>query len=197
MVFGVEADQNIRRVAEKFGYEVYVGLFDANLYPTDSFDYVTMDQVIEHVQDPIAVLRGVAQVLRPGGVAILTTPNVAGWGRKLFGRRWINWHAPYHLQFFTAQSMRLAAEQAGLVLERTITTTASAWLHFQWIHLLTCPPTGFPSAFWVQTVHLTLRQKLIVKALSVLNSVKANHLMTRLLDALGKGDNRIYFMRKR
>jgi 2-polyprenyl-3-methyl-5-hydroxy-6-metoxy-1,4-benzoquinol methylase len=195
-VLGVEADQNIRRVAEKFGYKVHVGLFDASLYPADSFDYVTMDQVIEHVQDPRAVLHGVARVLKRGGLAILTTPNVEGWIRRLFGRRWINWHAPYHLQFFTTRSMTLAASEAGLVLESTITTTASAWLHFQWIHLFTCPAIGSRSAFWAQSGVYALHEKLIIKALSLINYLKVNHLLMRLLDGIGKGDNRIYFLRK-
>ncbi|HEX9022568.1 MAG TPA: methyltransferase domain-containing protein, partial [Geobacteraceae bacterium] len=52
-VYGVEADENIRRVAERFGYNVCVGLFDPADYAPDYFDYVTMDQVLEHVTDPL------------------------------------------------------------------------------------------------------------------------------------------------
>lgn len=49
--------------------------------------------------------------------------------------------------FFSIQSMKLTAEKAGLVLEETKTLTPSAWLHFQWIHLMTCPSEGIPSIF--------------------------------------------------
>jgi SAM-dependent methyltransferase len=195
-VYGVEADENIRRISERFGYKVHVGLFDPNVYEANFFDFVTMSQVIEHVTKPLQALRGIAQVLKPGGVAILSTPNVDGWGAKAFGRRWINWHAPYHLQFFTPYSMRLAAEQADLSVERTLTITSSAWLHYQWIHLLTCPSMGQPSVFWAPRGQKSLIQKFAVKALSLAHKCKIEHAITRFFDALELGDNRLYFLRK-
>lgn len=195
-VYGVEADQNIRRVAEKFGYKVHVGLFDPDLYAPGFFDYVTMDQVIEHVTDPLAALRGIARILKPGGVAILSTPNAAGWGAKLFGRRWINWHAPYHLQFFSVRSMQLAAKQAGLVLDKSKTITSSEWLYYQWIHLATFPKMETPSPFWAHRNDLGLIQKVVLRILTLVHRTKINHLVTRLFDSLGAGDARMYFLRK-
>ena len=41
-----------------------------------SFDLVVAVEVIEHVESPIGFLRNVAQLLAPGGVAAITTPNV-------------------------------------------------------------------------------------------------------------------------
>ena len=195
-VYGVEADENIRRVAEKFDYKVHVGLFDASVYEENFFDYVTMSQVIEHVTDPVQILCGVARILKPGGVAILSTPNAGGWGARVFGRRWINWHAPYHLQFFTLQSMRIAAEQAGLVLEKAITITPSAWLHYQWIHLLSCPPEGVVSPFWAPGGKWSFMQKVALRTLEIVHRCKINHVITRIFDTLGMGDNRLYFLRK-
>ena len=46
-------------------------------FAADSFDLVTSFQVIEHVDDPLPWLREICRVLRPGGTAILTTPNAA------------------------------------------------------------------------------------------------------------------------
>ena len=195
-VYGVEADENVRRVADKFGYKVHVGLFDPSVYEPDYFDYVTMSQVIEHVTDPVQTLEGIARVLKPGGVAILSTPNAGGWGAKVFGKYWINWHAPYHLQFFTLRSMQLAAEKSGLIVEKTTTVTPSAWLHFQWIHVLTYPLVGDPSIFWASGKKWTFKQKVAVKALGMIHRCKVNHLATRFFDALGLGDNRLYFLRK-
>ena len=40
------------------------------------FDLVTAIEVIEHVESSIGFLRNVGRLLAPGGVAILTTPNV-------------------------------------------------------------------------------------------------------------------------
>ncbi len=195
-VHGVEADQNIRRVAERYGYQVQVGLFDPESYPAGFFDYVTMDQVIEHVTDPMATLCGIERVLKSGGIAILSTPNASGWGARLFGRYWINWHAPYHLQFFSFQSMRLAAEKAGLVLELSRTITSSEWLYYQWIHLLNFPEKGHPSPFWAHIDTMSVSRRIGMRVLSWMHRLKINHLLTRLFDASDVGDSRIYVLRK-
>ena len=194
--WGVEADENVRRVAEKYGFKVHVGLFDPSRYDPNSFDYVTLDQVIEHVTDPIETLRGVAHVLKSGGLAILSTPNGSGWGAKVFGRRWINWHAPYHLHCFSQTSMRLAAEQAGLVMERSMTITPSAWLYYQWLHVFTYPEEGNPSIFWAPGGTWSLMKRIGRQALTIAHRGKINHVITRVFDALGVGDNRLFFLRK-
>lgn len=196
-VYGVEADENIRRVAEKFGYNVHVGLFDPKEYEPDFFDYVTMDQVIEHVTDPLETMRGIAKVLKPGGVAILSTPNANGWGAKFFGRRWINWHAPYHIQFVTRRSMSMAAEQAGLRIEKVRTVASSEWLYYQWLHLLTYPQMGEPSPFWSPNGKRSLGVKLAQRVLFLLHQAKVNHAVTRIFDVLGIGDNYLFFLRKK
>ena len=196
-VYGVEADENIRRVAVKFGYKVHVGLFDASVYEPGFFDYVTMNQVIEHVTDPLSTMRGVARILKPGGTAILSTPNASGWGAKIFGRRWINWHAPYHLQFFSRRSMQLAAEQAGLVVAEVNTITNSEWLYYQWIHLVTYPKPGEPSRFWSHNYDdMTLLQRRILRVLAIIHRNKIDHLFTRFFDSLGLGDNYVFILKK-
>jgi 2-polyprenyl-3-methyl-5-hydroxy-6-metoxy-1,4-benzoquinol methylase len=40
------------------------------------FKLVTAIEVIEHVESPIGFLRNISRLLAPGGVAVLTTPNV-------------------------------------------------------------------------------------------------------------------------
>ena len=195
-VYGVEADENIRRVADRYGYKVHVGLFNPNNYEPSSFDYVTMDQVMEHVQNPVDVLQGISQVLKPGGMAILSVPNASGWGARIFGRRWINWHAPYHMQFYSTRSMQVVLEKVGFVLERTDTITPSSWLDYQWLHLLTCPPEGVPSKFWEQKGKYSVAQKVAIRLLSLIHRSKLNHLITRAFDAIDLGDSRLYFLRK-
>lgn len=44
-------------------------------YPDDSFDSVISFQVIEHINDDVFFLKEIHRVLRPGGIALITTPN--------------------------------------------------------------------------------------------------------------------------
>jgi len=195
-VQGVEADANILRVAERHGLDVKVGLFDAANYAPASFDVVTLDQVIEHVADPLVVLRGVCQVLKPGGMLVLSTPNANGLGAWLFGRLWIHWHTPYHVQFFSTASMRQALGQAGLHVESVRTVTNSAWLGFQWCHLVAPGGPGVPSAFWSTQMPRNTGQKLLLGLAAVAGRLGLNALLTRLADALGRGDNFVFVIRK-
>lgn len=48
--------------------------FDRHFAP--GFDVITSVEVIEHLENPFAFLRGIARLLSPNGVAIVTTPNV-------------------------------------------------------------------------------------------------------------------------
>ena len=188
-VHGVEADRNIARVAARYGFDVHVGLFEAARYAEASFDYVTMDQVIEHAVDPVAMLGGVRGVLRIGGCIVLSTPNAAGLGARVFGPRWINWHAPYHLHGFTPGSLRVAAERAGLRIARLDTITSSEWLSYQWIHLVTAPPVGESSPFWAPA--RARGHPWTIRSLRALHRTGIDHVLTRLSDRLGVGDNLI------
>jgi SAM-dependent methyltransferase len=192
----VEADENVLRVAEQFGLNITIGVFDPAAYEADYFDYVTLDQVLEHMTDPCAVLFDIKRVLRSGGRVIISAPNADGWGARLFRRRWINWHAPYHLHHFSRQSLLLAAKQAGLVLERIETITASEWLHYQWAHLATYPESGVPSVYWTPTAEQSRTVRIVLKGLLLLRRTGANHIITRLFDLFHLGDNCLYSLRK-
>jgi len=186
-VHGVEADRNIARVAAHHGFDVHVGLFEPSRYAEASFDYVTMDQVIEHAIDPVATLCGIRRVLRVGGKAVLSTPNAAGVGAHIFGTRWINWHAPYHLHLFTPRSLCMGAERAGLRVAQFSTITNSEWLNYQWIHLVTSPPVGEASPLWAPARAGGHRRT--IRLLRALHRTGVDHLLTRIADRLGIGDN--------
>lgn len=196
-VYGVEADENINRVAEKFGFNVKVGLFDPNDYEHNFFDFVTMDQVIEHVTNPLDILTGINSILKPNGICILSTPNSNGWGAKIFGKKWINWHAPYHLHHFSKQSIEILSKRAGFEIESIKTVTSSEWLHYQWIHLFTFPKEGNKSVFWDnKRTSISFKHKFIIKLMTMLHRARFNHIITRFFDFIGKGDNFIIIFKK-
>lgn len=194
--FGVEMDENVRATAERFHFKVHIGPFDPDNYHPGFFDWVTLQQVIEHVENPVETLRGIAQVLRPGGTAVISTPNANGWGARVFGRRWINWHVPYHCNFFSRCSMQRAAKAAGLQIEGVQTVTSSEWLRYQWAHLLTYPVEGEPSPFWSPSGRRTLTVRIGLKLFDTLHYARINHLVTRLFDSLGVGDNFLFLLKK-
>lgn len=194
--WGVESDENVLRVAQRFGFKVTIGVFDPANFPENYFDVVTLDQVIEHMRDPVHTMVGIRKVLKPEGVVIVSTPNVSGWGARVFGRHWINWHVPYHLNFFSMRSMQIAAERAGLSSLPLGTITHSEWLTYQWIHIATRRASGIASPFWSGTRTYNQVERLILKVASTLQRVRINHLITRVFDSIGKGDSQLFELRK-
>jgi len=68
-------------IAKHFELESEFVLVDANEPNFEKafsreFDVVASVEVIEHLENPTAFLRSVCRLLKPGGVAIVTTPNV-------------------------------------------------------------------------------------------------------------------------
>ena len=188
-VWGVETDENILRVAERFDFKVRVGVFRATDFPREYFDFVTLDQVIEHGADPLALLRDAATVLRPGGTLLLSTPNARSLLARALGRRWVHWHTPYHLQLFSKPSLAAAARAAGLRVLWCRNLTSPQWYHFQWLHLLSRPEPGVPSMFWTPGGAWPRRRWLARKLLSGLNRLGFNHAVSFWFDHLGQGDN--------
>lgn len=64
---------------ERIGLDKRLGdeVTDALDFPDNHFDYVTMLAVIEHIKDPLVLMKEVHRVLKPGGHFIMTTPKEA------------------------------------------------------------------------------------------------------------------------
>jgi SAM-dependent methyltransferase len=90
----------------------------------DAFDVVTMMDIIEHLPDPLRVLRAACRALKPGGALIVYTPNHRGAVvvlarllhaagirypvEEIFGRN--------HVCFFDDRSLPLALEKTGFAV---------------------------------------------------------------------------------
>lgn len=87
----------------------------------ETFDLITFGDVLEHLPDPVTVLRRAATLLEPGGSILVSLPNIAHWSvrcRLLAGRfdyRPTGIMDATHLRFFTRRSAVAMLQQAGFV----------------------------------------------------------------------------------
>jgi SAM-dependent methyltransferase len=73
-----------------------------------------MGQSIEHVDDPVQVLCRLRLLLAPGGVLVVSTPNLDSRQIDWFGPTWAHWHAPYHRYIFSRKGLFALARKTGL-----------------------------------------------------------------------------------
>lgn len=86
------------------------------------FDVVFAGEVIEHVFDDAALVRACREVLKPGGLLISTTPNLAflvNRFRLLAGMMPLFSWAPYHYHIYTARTLRSLLQENGFRVVRT------------------------------------------------------------------------------
>ena len=121
---GVDFDPMAVAAASSRGLDVRLGSLQDQHYPERSVDAVTMSHVIEHVPDPVGLLRECRRVLKPDGRLVVVTPNAASLGHLRFGMDWRGLEPPRHLQVFTAPSWKRALALAGL-RPATLRTSAS------------------------------------------------------------------------
>lgn len=90
--------------------------------PENFFDIVVLSNILEHLHDPVSVLKNCHKHLKKDGFMVVAVPNIAYWNIRLellMGRfAYQKWGIldPGHLRFFTRQSFLAAIKKAGLHL---------------------------------------------------------------------------------
>jgi SAM-dependent methyltransferase len=115
-VFGIERNQAVAEAAcRNLGLEIVSTPVEA--LPVDArFDLIIMFQVLEHISEPVALLRECARRLAPDGRVIMNVPNLSSWQSRFAGPKWLHLDAPRHLVHFTPQTLAATLERAGLKL---------------------------------------------------------------------------------
>lgn len=102
-LWGVELSESVVERLKARGYHGHFGRIEELDLPADSFDFILMFQVLEHVEDPPVILEAVSRLLAPGGIFVVETPNILSLDAKIFRRRyWGGYHFPRHWNLFHA-----------------------------------------------------------------------------------------------
>lgn len=97
---------------DKYGLKIKNGtLFDQN-YKKNSFDVVTLWDVIEHTPDPSKVLKECNKILKDNGILVVNYPDIGSWLAKSLGRKWL-FLISVHLYYFTRRTIRRILEKNG------------------------------------------------------------------------------------
>lgn len=122
-VLGIEMDPVSAAIARDRGIPVQTAPFEAADIAAESVDHITMNHVIEHFYDPLAVIRKCHRILKTGGTLVLYAPNAQSLAHRLFGRHWLALDPPRHLYTFACGNLRALLGKGGFT-RVTIKTSA-------------------------------------------------------------------------
>jgi SAM-dependent methyltransferase len=138
-ITGIELTDDFVVYAREKGLDVKKSLDEI---PDNSFDLIFMFHVLEHIDDPIAFLKGVEKKLSDGGKLIIEVPNVDDIlvsVYKIKSHLDFYWEVAHHY-YFSRQSLGTVLERAGYSFEIFPLQRYDLSNHMNW--MLTGKPGG-------------------------------------------------------
>src|SRR6185312_17166433 len=103
----IEPSLALQAQAQARGLPVHRGVLPSPNV-TGLYDIVTAVDVIEHVPDPVGLMRVIAATMAPQGIAVFVTPDVGSFAARLLSWKW--WHYRIaHIGYFDQRTLRRAA----------------------------------------------------------------------------------------
>lgn len=119
-VAGIEISRLAAEEAKKVLDEVYVCDIEKNcLEVSGKFDLAILPEILEHVFDPVEVLKNISSLLNDKGEIIITTPNILLWTNRakiLFGKFEYTDQGLMdfgHIRFFTYRYLNKTLKESG------------------------------------------------------------------------------------
>ncbi len=166
---GIDPDPRAVEAGARRGLTVHRGTVQTLDLPRSTYDLALHIMTLEHVDDPIGVLEGIHDVLRPGGRCVIVTDNVESPDFRLFGgRHWGGYHFPRHLHLFSKKTLGAAAARVGFEVEslRTIVSPVN------WVYSIRNLLVDLQGPEWL-VERFSLRSPGALAAFTVLDAVNA------------------------
>jgi len=118
---GVDPSERAVSSGIRRGLKLHQGYLEEVAFSNNSFDAITIHEVIEHVFDPYTLLKECKRILTPDGVLVIGTGNTDSWTMKFRKNNWdffnMNLHGG-HISFFSTKSLKILANNAGFEVKK-------------------------------------------------------------------------------
>jgi 2-polyprenyl-3-methyl-5-hydroxy-6-metoxy-1,4-benzoquinol methylase len=118
-VIAFDISEDCVEVCRKKGLKTETGqLIDLD---KDRFEFLCMNDLVEHLFDPLEFLGQCLRILKPGGYLSIATPNGEGFDFKILREKTKNITPPEHLNYFNPHSIEQLLKRAGFEVVKTDT----------------------------------------------------------------------------
>lgn len=192
---GIDLSESAIRLCKELGLPASrTDFFDASL-DGQRFDAIVMSELLEHVPQPARFLRRAEELLEPGGILYLTTPNFGSLSRRLLGNAWSVIH-PEHIGYFERSSLkRMLSENTGLRPMRIDANNISPSTLIAWLRRPTksqAASTGVAGTGAKPSVDQSLRRAIHQSRILTVSKEALN----RLISVAGLGDSLVAWLEK-
>ena len=111
---GIEISNVMSEYAtQKYGIDVFNGEFEEARLSEDSVDALTFWHSLEHLHDPMRVLKESYRVLKNDGLIIIKVPNIERYEFMLLKEKWPHLDVPRHLYQWSARTLTQALKKTN------------------------------------------------------------------------------------
>lgn len=120
--FGTERSElAARRASQNQAIHVYTKPLGECGFQKHQFDLVILWHVLEHLEDPDGTLRGVYDLMKPGGLLLIEVPNYTSLQSRVSGEHWFHLDVAHHLQHFSRQGLLRFLQTSGFQILKVTT----------------------------------------------------------------------------
>lgn len=102
----------VKWAKENYKIDINQGTLFEQKYKNNSFDVVTLWDVIEHTSDPLKVLQKCNLLLKNDGILVVNYPDIGSWIARLMKRKWL-FLTSVHLYYFNRRTIEIILKKAG------------------------------------------------------------------------------------
>lgn len=119
---GVDTSERAVNAGRAHGVTLHHGTVQDVSLARGTYDLALLIATLEHVDDPVGVLRAIHDLLRPGGRVVVVTDNTDTLSFRLFAsRHWGGYHFPRHWNLFDKGNLSTLAANAGFEVKELTT----------------------------------------------------------------------------
>jgi len=124
-VYGTELSESAIKICETKGITMQKISLSGGIFNDGMFDVITSFEVVEHINNPLEMVKDIHKVSRKGGLVYLTTPNFNAVERYILKNKYSIIEYPEHLVYFTAKTLNYLFTKNGFRAKKIKTTGIS------------------------------------------------------------------------